>query len=187
MIVETERLILREFTQDDAAAVHEYASDPAVVKHMSWGPNTEEETLDYIRQVMQIQNQNQHSRTDFELAVILKETQALIGGTGIFVNSPGQGEIGYCYNPLYWGRGYAAEAAAALLRFGFHELGLHRIFATCRPDNTGSARVMQKLGMKYEGHLRGHMRHKRGRWLDSHQYSILKPEYEQLQSSLDRA
>ncbi|UVI30690.1 GNAT family N-acetyltransferase [Paenibacillus spongiae] len=186
MMVETERLILREFTHGDAAAVHEYASDPAVVRHMSWGPNTEEETLDYIHHMMETQSRK--PRVEFEMAVILKETQALIGGTGIFVHSPGQGEIGYCYYPLYWGRGYAAEAAAALLRFGFQELGFHRIFATCRPDNAGSTRVMQKLGMKYEGHLRGHMLHnKQGRWLDSHQYSILKPEYEQLQSSLDQA
>ncbi|MCQ6562376.1 GNAT family N-acetyltransferase [Paenibacillus mendelii] len=180
MILETERLVLREFALEDAAAVHVYAADPVVAAHMSWGPNTEEETWDYMQYVTQMQGEQ--PRTGFELAVILKETQALIGGTGIFINSPGQGEIGYCYNPLYWGRGYAAEAAAALLRFGFNELGLHRIFATCRPGNTGSAKVMQKLGMKYEGHLRGHMLHKQGRWLDSYQYSILKPEYEQLQT-----
>ncbi|WP_317259177.1 GNAT family protein [Paenibacillus sp. J5C2022] len=63
-----------------------------------------------------------------------------------------------------------------MLRHGFSELGLHRIFATCRPENIRSAKVMQKVGMKYEGHLREHMRH-RGKWHDSYQYSILETEY----------
>jgi integrase/recombinase XerD len=71
-----------------------------------------------------------------------------------------------------------AEAAKAMLWFGFRRLGLHRIYATCRPENIGSAKVMQKIGMKYEGHLRGHMRHK-GQWHDSFQYSILEDEYEE--------
>ncbi|WP_269433171.1 GNAT family N-acetyltransferase [Paenibacillus sp. FJAT-27812] len=73
-------------------------------------------------------------------------------------------------------KGFATEAAKALLEFGFRELGLHRIFATCRPDNLGSAKVLQKIGMSYEGHIREHKRHNE-KWLDSHQYSILESEY----------
>ncbi|KWX77508.1 GCN5 family acetyltransferase [Paenibacillus riograndensis] len=152
-LLETERLIIREFTNEDTEAVHAYASDPLVAKYMIWGPK------------------------DFEFAVVLKETGQLIGGCGIHISEPGQGEIGYCFNPLFWRQGYTSEAAASLLDFGFQELNLHRIYATCRPENVGSAKVMQKLGMVYEGHLREHMWHK-GRWHDSYQYSVLKPEYE---------
>lgn len=95
--------------------------------------------------------------------------------------NPKQGEIGYCFAQEHWGNGYASEAASALLRFGFRELGLHRIYATCRPGNIGSAAVMRKIGMTYEGHLRGHMFHKGG-WHDSYQYSILAHEYEAKQT-----
>lgn len=174
MRIETERLIIREFVLQDTEAVHRYASDPLVTAYMDWGPNSEQETADFI--IRAVRMQQQQPRTDFELAVVLKETDALIGGCGIHMSEPLQGEIGYCLGPLYWRHGYASEAAAALLQFGFHELGLHRIFATCRPQNIGSAAVMIKIGMTYEGHIRGHKRHKGG-WHDSHLYSILEQEY----------
>ncbi|AIQ70862.1 GNAT family N-acetyltransferase [Paenibacillus graminis] len=177
MQLQTARLIIREFTYEDMDAVHAYASDPLVAKYMIWGPNSKEETRSYIG--LTLEWQSQIPRKDFEFAVVLKETDQLIGGCGIHISEPGQGEIGYCFNPLFWRQGYTSEAAASLLEFGFEELNLHRIYATCRPENVGSAKVMQKLGMVYEGHLREHMWHK-GRWHDSYQYSILKPEYERV-------
>lgn len=177
MQIETERLLIREFVAEDMEAVHEYASDPLVARYMIWGPNSEEESRNYISLTMEWQNGE--PRRDFELAVVLKANHQLIGGCGIHVGEPAQGEIGYCFNPLFWRQGYTSEAAGALLAFGFEELELHRIFATCRPDNIGSARVMQKIGMQYEGHLREHMRHK-GAWHDSYLYSILKAEYKSL-------
>jgi ribosomal-protein-alanine N-acetyltransferase len=174
MRLETNRLIIREFTTEDAASVHQYASKVEVAAYMIWGPNTEEETAAFIGRTIEMQQQQ--PRVDYELAVVLKESNKLIGGCGIHISEPMQGEIGYCFNPLYWRQGYASESAAALLRFGFRTLGLHRIYATCRPNNIGSAKVMESNGMKFEGHLRGHMRHK-GEWHDSFQYSILEDEY----------
>jgi ribosomal-protein-alanine N-acetyltransferase len=173
MPFETNRLLIREFIPEDVERVHEYASDPAVARFMIWGPNTLEDTQSYVQLTLEMQQEN--PRRGFEYAVVLKETNLLVGGCGLHISGQGQGEIGYCFNRSYWGQGIAGEAAAALLEFGFNELNLHRIYATCRPENTGSARVMQKLGMKYEGHLRGHMRHK-GKWHDSYQYSILEEE-----------
>ncbi|HZG75409.1 MAG TPA: GNAT family protein, partial [Paenibacillus sp.] len=82
----------------------------------------------------------------------------------------------YCLNPDYWRRGYASEAAREMLRFGFADLGLHRIYATCRPANVGSASVMKRIGMTYEGRLREHLFAK-GTWHDSYQYSILSKEW----------
>lgn len=175
MIFETKRLLIREFIPEDFLAVHSYASDPIVAEHMIWGPNAEEETRSYIKYTINLQQQE--PRTGFEFAVVLKATGVLIGGCGVHVSGPGQGEIGYCFNREYWGQGFAAEAAGGLIAFGFENLGLHRIYATCRPGNKGSARVMQKAGMAYEGHLREHKWHK-GKWHDSYQYSILEEEYE---------
>ncbi|MBW7453788.1 GNAT family N-acetyltransferase [Paenibacillus sepulcri] len=155
-MLETRRLIIREFKPEDLEDIHVYASNPLVVKHIIWGPNSKEDTQSYLNTVIEMQEQM--PRLDFEAAAVLKETRQLIGGCGFHLSSPSQGEIGYCFNPLFWGNGFATEAADALLGFGFRELGLHRIFATCRPDNMGSAKVMQKIGMTYEGHIREHMR-----------------------------
>jgi ribosomal-protein-alanine N-acetyltransferase len=170
----TERLIIREFKQEDWEAVHLYASSPLVATHMIWGPNTEEDTKDFVSRV--IEQQQVQLRKDYEMAVVLKATNQIIGGCGIHLSEPKQGEIGYCFNPEFWRQGFAAEAATAMLGFGFQVHGLHRIYATCRPDNIGSAKVMQKIGMTYEGRLREHMQHK-GKWHDSLLHSILEQEF----------
>ncbi|MGG1638609.1 GNAT family N-acetyltransferase [Paenibacillus sp. NRS-1760] len=174
MIIETERLILRDFVTNDFEDIHVYASNPIVVKYMLWGPNSKEDTQSYMNMIADMQKQQ--PRLGYELAVVMKENNQLIGGCGIHIIKPSQGELGYCFNHNYWGSGFASEAAAALLEFGFRELSLHRIFATCRPDNIGSAKVLQKIGLKYEGHIREHMRHNE-KWHDSYQYSILENEY----------
>jgi len=174
MQFETKRLIIREFRLEDLVDVHHYSSDPQVTKYMVWGPNTEEETRQFIN--IAVEQQRQMIRQDFEFAVVLQGTGELIGGCGLHISGSRQGEIGYCFNHLYWGQGYATEAAGAMLSFGFQQLGLHRIYATCRPDNLGSAKVMQKNGMKYEGHLREHLWHN-GKWHDSYQYSLLESEF----------
>jgi ribosomal-protein-alanine N-acetyltransferase len=179
---ETKQLIIREFFSEDVKDVHIYASDPLVVQHMIWGPNSEQETRNYIN--LTIEQQRQVPRQVFEFAVVLKQTEQLIGGCGIHISEPRQGEFGYCFNQLFWGQGFATEAAGAMLKFGFHDLSLHRIYATCRPDNIGSAKVMRKCGMIYEGHLREHMWHK-GKWHDSYQYSILKNEFENFEERAD--
>ncbi|WP_054027731.1 GNAT family N-acetyltransferase [Bacillus sp. FJAT-28004] len=174
MIIETDRLMIRDFVTKDFDDIHVYASDPFVVKYMLWGPNSKDDTQNYLSMVTEMQKQE--PRLGYEFAVVMKENNQLIGGCGIHVCGPSQGELGYCFNQAYWGSGFATEAADALLQFGFRELGLHRIYATCRPDNLGSAKVLQKIGMKYEGHIREHMRHN-GKWHDSYQYSILENEY----------
>ncbi|WP_046213837.1 GNAT family N-acetyltransferase [Paenibacillus wulumuqiensis] len=174
MKLETSRLWIRELVMDDWTAVHTYASDLQVTRHTIWGPNTEQDTLDYVESILR--EQQQEPRTVYEMAVIRKENSQLIGGCGLHLSSPGQAEIGYCYHPDCWGQGYASEAAQAMLEYGFGQLDLHRIYARCRPENTGSAKVMQKIGMTYEGHLRGHMYYKQ-QWRDSYQYSILQQEF----------
>ncbi|TLS49572.1 GNAT family N-acetyltransferase [Paenibacillus antri] len=170
----TERLTIRDFVFDDWKEVHAYASSSLVATHMIWGPNTEAETQSFIERTFEMQNQT--PRKDYELAVTLSSGGELIGGVGLHVEAVGVGEIGYCLNPQYWRKGFASEAAREILRFGFSDLGLHRMYATCRPENVGSASVMKKIGMTYEGHLREHLFAK-GKWHDSYQYSILAKEW----------
>lgn len=173
--IETDRLIIREFNEDDFKAIHTYASKPEVTVYLPFGPNNESDTQIFLKKAINYQFQN--PRCDYEFAVILKENNMLIGGCGIHVTNPNnqEGSIGYCYDRKYWHNGYATESANAIIYFGFQKLNLHRIFATCCPDNIRSAKVMEKIGMKKEGHLREHKLQK-GKWRDSFIYSILDYE-----------
>ncbi|MGN7359942.1 GNAT family N-acetyltransferase [Paenibacillus sp. SAF-054] len=175
MIIETDRLIIREYRQDDYAGVHRYASNPLVTTYTLWGPNSPEETLAHIEAMLAMQREE--PRTGHEFAVTLKESGEIIGGVGLHKNGT-NGEVGYCFHPDYWGQGYACESAAAMLELGFRQFGLHRIYATCRPGNKGSERVMQKLGMQKEGHLREHLLSNKGGFVDSYLYSILVQDYD---------
>ncbi len=172
--MELDRLILREFVLEDWPYVHAYAQDPAVVRFMNWGPNSEEETQSFVAKAVQAQELAQ--RKSYDLAIVRKDDNRLIGGCGLYVESAWQGSIGYCLHSDCWGSGYVPEAGSGLLRMGFHDLRLHRIYATCDVQNTQSARVMEKLGMKREAHLREHIL-LRGSWRDSYLYSILEHEW----------
>jgi RimJ/RimL family protein N-acetyltransferase len=174
--LESERLVLREFIEQDFDAIHRYAVDPEVVRFMPWGPNTEEDTDRFLRRAVGYQSQD--PRTHYELAVTIKEGGYLIGGCGIRATNLGlrEGNIGYCLNRDHWGRGYATETARRLLRYGFQHLEYHRLYATCDPENTGSRRVLEKIGMRREGHLRENV-WMRGEWRDSLVYAILEKEW----------
>jgi [ribosomal protein S5]-alanine N-acetyltransferase len=174
VILSTERLILREFEKQDFPSVHEYASDPEVVKFMPWGPNSPSETRRFIENA--IQNQVKKPRTSYELAIILNND--LIGGCGITIHSMSdkRGEIGYCIRRGQWGRGLGTETATKLIEFGFKELQLHRIIAKCDTSNHASYKVMEKKGMTKEGVLREE-KHIHGEWRDSYLYSILEYEW----------
>lgn len=176
--LETERLILREFKATDWKAVHEYASDPEVVKFMEWGPNSTRETQAFID--MAVEKQREKPRRTFEFAVTLKSDGALIGAAGMRLNPSTDevADIGYCYNKKYWRQGYSSEACARLIRMGFVDLSLHRIWATCDADNLGSAAVLRKCGMTQEGHLRSE-RSIKGHWRDTLLFAILRDEWEE--------
>jgi RimJ/RimL family protein N-acetyltransferase len=177
--IETERLLLRDLVASDHHAVQEYASDPQVIQFMDWGPNTEDETTEFIKR--SVSAQNEKPRRHFNLGIMLKDTGKLIGGCGINVSNPEnrEGWLGYCLNRNFWGKGYATETARGLIKFGFEKLDLHRLFATCDPENLASAHVLEKSGMKREAHLREH-KWSKGKWRDSYLYAILEQEWKQL-------
>jgi ribosomal-protein-alanine N-acetyltransferase len=181
-VIRTERLVLRDFEEADWEAVHSYGSDLEVVRYMDWGPNTEEETKKFIQRA--IAHRKEQPRRIYTLAIVLKPENKLIGGCGIYVSNPEnqEGWIGYCLNRNFWGQGYATETAKGLLKFGFDQLNLHRIFATCDPANIASAHVLEKIGMQREGHFREH-KWAKGKWRDSLLYAVLDYEWKQLAST----
>ncbi|GAC1436877.1 MAG: GNAT family protein [Chloroflexota bacterium] len=100
---------------------------------------------------------------------------AVLGAIGIHpVAAHNRAEIGYWLGVPYWGQGYMTEAARRVVAFGFEEIGLHRVQATCLPRNKASSRVMEKAGMTYEGLLRGYVR-KAGVYEDLAMYAVLHP------------
>jgi RimJ/RimL family protein N-acetyltransferase len=176
VVIQSQRLLLREFKEVDWQAVHRYASDPEVVRFMDWGPNTENETKAFVSR--SISSQKEKPRRKYTLAITLKGDNKIIGSCGICVVSSEnkEGWIGYCLSRQLWRNGYATEAAKALLGFGFQGLGLHRIFATVDPANLASINVLEKIGMQLEGHLREH-KWVKGKWRDSLLYAILESEW----------
>jgi RimJ/RimL family protein N-acetyltransferase len=174
--IETNRLLLREFKTEDWPSVHIYGSDPEVSKYMDWGPNSESDTKEYVKltQTWRIEK----PRQTFEVAIVLKEKQKLVGGCGLRIKSKSnrEADFGYTLCRDYWGNGFATEAAKAILDFGFKDLKMHRIWATTAPDNIGSIKVLEKLGLKKEGLLRENLWAK-GKWRDSYLYATLEQEY----------
>jgi RimJ/RimL family protein N-acetyltransferase len=177
MELRTPRLFLRPFRAGDHAAVHAFAADPQVVRWMDWGPNTPEETTIFLG--LALQSELESPRTHYRFAVVRAAGDALIGSAELHVESVEhrRGSMGYLVATAAQGQGFATEAARALLDFGFAEDGadLHRISATCDPENTGSARVLEKIGMRREGHLRDFFEI-RGEWRDRLTYAAIRPD-----------
>ncbi|OIQ76734.1 putative ribosomal N-acetyltransferase YdaF [mine drainage metagenome] len=166
----TPRLILREFTLEDEPAVHAYASDEAVIRYTDWGPNTVEDTKEFFRETFE--SAALEPRASYMLAITLPQGP-LVGGVrlGITSRADHAADFGYVIDAKYWGQGIATEATKRLVAFGFDELDLHRIYATCHPENIGSARVLEKSGFQLEGRLRDD-KFVRGAWRDSLLYAI---------------
>jgi RimJ/RimL family protein N-acetyltransferase len=127
---------------------------------------------------MFLDQQAARPRTQFQLALTLRSSGELIGNCGIRMREPDaiQADIGCELSPEHWGRGYATEAARAIIAFGFTELQLHRIWSWCIADNLGSARVLERLGMRPEGRLRENERYK-GRYWDTLMFGMLEDEW----------
>ncbi len=146
MIIKTERLMLRPLCLSDLKTVHEYASDLENTKYMLFLPNaTVKETESFLHSVEQEWQQEYPS--SFEFAIVLDGVQ--IGAISISLGEKlNQGEIGWILNKKYWNRGYASEAADAVLEFAKTQLHLQCVIAQCDWRNTASAKVMEKVGMR---------------------------------------
>lgn len=153
---ETPRLILRDANLDDAVLVEEYASDNQLAKTTLNipSPYPEGSAKGFLAHAID----SQKAGKLLTLAVVLKETNALIGLMSIGINNNFQrGELGYWIGRPFWGKGYGTEAAGKILELGFTEFKLNKIFAQAFATNPGSYRIMEKIGLKQEGILKEHV------------------------------
>jgi ribosomal-protein-alanine N-acetyltransferase len=173
--LETERLILRKMTLDDAEAIFEYASDPEVSRYVIWETHR---SIEDSRAFLELVVQKYESGDEPDWGIVYKGDRRLVGACGIVSWEPdhARAEVGYALSRDYWGRGLMAEAVGAMIRFGFEKMGLNRLEARCIVENTASAKVMEKAGMTYEGTLRQRESIK-GAYRDIKVYSILSSEF----------
>jgi RimJ/RimL family protein N-acetyltransferase len=175
--VATERLRLRPFSRGDVDAVFSYRSLPEVAQYLSDPPMSHDEVAEAVRiRAGQIAFSGEGDK--ILLAVERQEDGRLVGEVSLIWRSLAdqQAEIGYILHPAAQGLGYATEAAAALVSFGFGTVDLHRIYARCDARNVASARVMQRLGMQQEAHLREHSFNK-GRWEEELLWAIRSDDW----------
>ena len=154
--IRTERLLLRPMHVTDAMVMFEYASREEVTTFLLWSPHrTISYTRDYLRYI-----EDRYALGDFyDWAITLADSGKMIGTCGFTrLDLPhNSGEIGYVLSPDFHNLGYATEAASAVLKFGFEELCLNRLEARFMQGNDASLRVMEKLGMTFEGFHRDAM------------------------------
>lgn len=177
IVLETARLRIRSYEEADIAELipligaREVAATTGRIPH----PYTEEDARQFLAQI--------ETDREVSLAVTLRDDDVFIGGIGLRVMEEYQhAELGYWLGVPYWGQGYATEAAREMLRYGFEQLRLHRIFASHFENNPPSGKVLKKLGMKYEGCQRQHV-YKFGQFLDLELYGLLRQEWEQRQQT----
>jgi ribosomal-protein-alanine N-acetyltransferase len=172
----TERLCLRPFALTDAPVVRELAGQREIASTTLNVPHPYEAGMaeEWIST-----HQTSFERGELvNFAVTLREGGTLVGAIGLVITQRyNRAEMGYWIGKPYWGRGYCSEAAMALVKYGFGELELNRIFAHHFTRNPASGRVMQKIGMRHEGHLRQHVR-KWDVYEDEELYGILRADFD---------
>lgn len=168
MFIKTNRLVIREFEIGDWHTLYEYTSNPAVMKYIPEGVFTKEDAIEFVKK-----NNGVHA----ENYAVVKQAGNILIGHLVFHRYFGDHtyEIGWVFNPNHQGQGYATEAAQAVLDYGFNQLNLHRIIATCQPENIPSYRVMEKIGMRREGFFKKCIPNGE-EWWDEYYYAILEED-----------
>lgn len=174
-VLTTERLILRPYTLDDAPELQRLIGERDVAKTLMSVPHPYPDGAaeEFINEHFTRAGKGEH-----QFAITHRKEGYLIGGTGFnqVDQEAERAEIGYWIARPYWGNGYGTEAARAMLKFVFEVMDLNRIHAAHFSNNPASGKIMRKIGMKYEGSRRQHVR-KWGELLDWECYGILRNEY----------
>ncbi len=179
----TRRLTLRRMLVADSADMYEYASRQDVTRYLTWNPHPDR---DYTREYLEYIGSRYAAGMFYDWAVVYEPDRKMIGTCGFtsFQCTDDSAEVGYVLNPEYWGRGIAVEALERVLAFGFEDLGLHRIEAKYICGNDRSLRVMEKVGMTFEGVRREGMLIK-GEYVNVGICSILREEWRHRQKCAD--
>lgn len=171
--IETQRLILCEWNQDDAADVFLYASGPVVGPMAGWKPHAD---IEESRKIM-----NLFIKEDETWAIVLKETGHVIGSVGLHKSRKGtlyyERELGYVLSKDYWGRGIVPEACTAVLDFAFRILGTGSVLVSHFDFNAQSKRVIEKLGFTHITHLENSWKRYDGVMLSEEVYIMTAREY----------
>lgn len=176
IILETNRLILRKFVIEDSAAMyHNWASEDQVTKFLTWPTHSD---IEVTRAVLTSWIAEYNKADFYNWAIELKEIGEVIGNIAVvrIKENTECAELGYCMGTNWWGSGIMPEAGKAVIRYLFEEVGFNRIAAAHDKNNPKSGRVMQKIGMTYEGILRKAGFCNQG-VVDVVWYSILRDEY----------
>jgi RimJ/RimL family protein N-acetyltransferase len=174
--IETERLILRRFRDSDLVPFVAYRNDPEVARYQSWDSFDEGEARAFIREVGSAQPGVPGQW--FQFAVESKETGDLVGDCALQVDGqePYRAEIGFTLAQEHQGKGFASEAVARLLDYAFDDLGLHRVVAIADCRNEPSWALLERVGLRREGHFLQSIWFKGG-WSDEYLYAVLKDEW----------
>ena len=175
----TPRLVLRDLRLEDWREAALADRDPEVVRYQNNGVLDEAGTKSYLEKALRWVDET--PRVTFDLAITLPSDDRFLGRVGLRNERPEHREaaVWFSLRQEFWGQGYASEALRGLLDFGFGPLGLHRAWGDCDPRNVRSARVMEKVGMRREAHLRENWWLK-GEWCDSFLYGVLEDEWRAL-------
>lgn len=174
-VLETPRLQLQKLELTDAGDFYEFASDPAITEHVRWGwHHSVEETAAFLQSL----NARYDSRRSFNWGIRHKEAGKVIGRICLFGfdEDNDSAEIGYTVSRQYWGQGIITEAGREVAKYAFERLGVNRLEARCNEANTRSERVMQRLGMTFEGVLRQQLKFN-SEYKSQKIYSILRSEF----------
>lgn len=174
--LQTPRVLLRHFREDDLTRFLAYRNDPEVARYQSWTSYSEKAAQAFIQEM---KNAQPGIRGEwFQFAIELKASGLLIGDCALQVKAEDgqQGEVGFTLDRAYQSQGLALEAISALFGYAFTTLKLHRITAICDCRNHASYRLMERLGMRREAHYRQNFWFKGG-WTDEYLYAILQQEW----------
>ena len=174
--LETARLILRHFTDADLVPFMAYRNDPVVARYQGWEGISEAEARAFIAE-QKIAQPGVPGKW-FQIAMTLKQTGILVGDCALKIDEydERQAEIGYTLAHVYQGKGIATEAVSRVLDFAFKMLRLHRVIAITDCENIASVTLLERLGLRREGHFIQNVWFK-GQWADEYLYAILQDEW----------
>lgn len=172
--METRRLILRRYKEEDLEDFYAYMRDEEVLRYEPYKPKTYEEAK------KDLQNRIQNEAM---IAIERKEDHRMIGNLYFAKEEWESMELGYVFNKEFWKQGYGTESCSALIDYAFQQ-GIHRIFAMCDPNNLNSWKLLERLSFVREAHLHKNVyffKDEQGRpiWKDTYIYSLLRENYDQ--------
>jgi len=178
MRIETNRLNIRPFNQDDLAECYALMQDEELFKYLDWKVTSIETFKGTFKWWIDLYETNCDGDFKYNFAVFLKDSNKFIGwgGFGVIDCFYADKEIYYLIGKEYWGKGYATEMMEALLDYYFNKIGMSKIIALAKPENIASNRVIEKLGLKFQYFVSG-LPKELGFYNGEPYYSLTKEEY----------